>query len=199
MADVVRRTYDRRARFYNAIVRALSFGGDSEYRRRAVAALRLRPGARVLDVGCGTGLNFRWIREAVGPTGMVAGSDIAREMLRQGPEGVRLVQAAAHQPVWRPAAFDAVLSTYVISTLLDEQVVLPMVEALRPGGRLVIVDDNLPPGWYIGPRFMVSNLLRHGWPDLKRATVRALEPHVDNLAVTYCHYGMIFIISGDRR
>ena len=74
-----------------------------------------------------------------------------------------------------------------------------MVEALRPGGRLVIVDDNLPPGWYIGPGFMLRNLLRHGWPDLKRATVRALEPHLANLAVTYCHYGMIFIISGERR
>lgn len=200
MPDVVRETYDARAGLYNAIVRALSFGGDSEYRRKAVGRLQLKPGHRVLDVGCGTGLNFRWLSAAVGPTGLVVGTDLARRMLRQSSTpGVHLVQSAASQRIFRPASFDAVLSTYVISTLLDEQVVHPMIDALKPGGRIVIVDDNLPPGWYIGPGFMLRNLWRHGWPDLRKATIRALEPHVTNLDVTFCHYGMIFVISGVRR
>src|SRR5262245_54883533 len=72
--DLIRTTYDRRARWYDAIVRLLSFGGDREYRRRAVAALRLQPGQRVLDVGCGTGLNFRLLSEGVGPSGLVVGT-----------------------------------------------------------------------------------------------------------------------------
>jgi len=197
--DVVRRAYDRRARWYDSIVRLLSFGGDREYRRRAIAELRLLPGQRVLDMGCGTGLNFRELADAVGPSGLVVGTDLSRSMLLRSREGrSRRVQAAASQDVFKPCSFDAALSTYVVSTLLDENVIEPIARAVRPGGRVVLVDDSLPPGWFVGPRFMLSNLWRRGWPDLRRETVRALEPHVKNLRISFCHYGMIYIISGDR-
>jgi len=192
----VRRAYDGRAPLYDAIVRVLSFGGDTEYRRRAVDALGLRPGDRVLDVGCGTGLNFRWIAR----TGARAvGTDACHGMLRRVRGCGRLVQAAASQRVFRRASFDAVLCTYVISTILDENVVEPIAEALRPGGRLVVVDDTLPPGWFVGPGFMLRRMLRRGWPDLKGETLRALAPHFRDLRVSWCHYGMIFIIAGVRR
>jgi demethylmenaquinone methyltransferase/2-methoxy-6-polyprenyl-1,4-benzoquinol methylase len=197
--DLVRRAYDRRARRYDAIVRLLSFGGDREYRRRAISELRLQPGQRVLDVGCGTGLNFRALADGVGPKGLVVGTDLSRSMLLEGRDRrVRRVQAAASQDLFKPESFDAVLSTYVISTLLDEDVVEPIARAVRPGGRIVIADDSLPPGWFVGPRFMLANLWRRGWPDLRRDTVRALRPHVKNLHVSFCHAGMIYIIAGDR-
>ena len=197
--DVVRRTYDRRARWYDVVVRALALGADGKYRRRAVDALRLRPGQRVLDVGCGTGLNFPLLADAVGPTGLVVGTDLSRGMLSHARD-VRAsrVQARASQRIFRPGSFDAGLSTYLISTLLDEGVVDPLVDAVRPGGRVVIVDDRLPPGWFMGPGFMFANLFRHGWPDLRRATVRALRPRLRELEVTTCHGGLIFMVSGVR-
>ncbi len=200
LLEAVRRAYDGRARFYNAIVRVLSFGGDAEYRRKAVAALRLRPGDRVLDVGCGTGLNFRYLAREVGPTGALFGTDACHGMLRQiAHPGVRLVQATASQHVFRPGTFDAVLCTYVISTILDENVVEPIVRALKPKGRLVVVDDNLPPGWFVGPGFMLRRMMSKGWPDLCRDTLRALRPFFADVRVSYCHYGMIYVISGVKR
>jgi ubiquinone/menaquinone biosynthesis C-methylase UbiE len=201
VSNLVRRTYDARAPLYNAIVRVLSFGGDTEYRRRAVDALRLKPGDRVLDIGCGTGLNFRDIAKAVGPTGLVVGTDLSHGMLSEveGRPNLRLVQAAASQEVFRPGSFDAILSTYVISTILDEEILGPLCRALKPGGRLVIADDSLPPGWFIGPRFMFGRMLRKGWPDLKANTIRALRPLFTDLHVAHCHFGMIYIISGRRR
>jgi hypothetical protein len=46
---------------------------------------------------------------------------------------------------------------------------------------------------------MLANLLRRGWPDLRRDTIRALRPHLANFRVTFCHTGLIYIIiSGDR-
>lgn len=201
VANLVRRTYDARAPLYNAIVRVLSFGGDSEYRRAAVAALELKPGDRVLDIGCGTGLNFRDIARAVGPAGLIVGTDLSHGMLSEveARPNLRLVQAAASQEVFRAASFDAILSTYVISTILDEEILGPLSRALRPGGRLVIADDSLPPGWFIGPRFMFGRMLRKGWPDLKGDTIRALRPLFTDLRVVHRHFGMIYIISGRRR
>jgi len=197
--EAVRRAYDGRAPWYDAVVRLLSFGGDSEYRRRAVAALKLKQGDRVLDVGCGTGLNFRWIAREVGPTGMLVGTDACRGMISQVAGTRHRVQATASQTVFKPGSFDAVLSTYVISTLLDEHIVEPIARALKPGGRIVVVDDNLPPGWYVGPGFMLRGMLSRGWPDLRKATVRAMEPHFGDLRVTFCHYGMIYIIAGVKK
>jgi demethylmenaquinone methyltransferase/2-methoxy-6-polyprenyl-1,4-benzoquinol methylase len=201
VSNLIRRTYDSRAPLYNAIVRVLSFGGDAEYRRAAVQALDLRPGDRVLDIGCGTGLNFRDIEKAVGPSGFVVGTDLSHGMLSQVGRrpNLRLVQAAATQTVFKPASFDAILSTYVISTILDEEIVGPLWSALKPGGRLVIADDNLPPGWFIGPRFMFGRMLQKGWPDLKRDTIRALRPLFTDIRVTHRHFGMIYIISGRRK
>ena len=201
VSNLIRRTYDARAPLYNAIVRVLSFGGDSEYRRAAVQALDLKPGHRVLDIGCGTGLNFRDIAKAVGPTGLVVGTDLSHGMLSQVEQRptLRLVQAAASQEVFKPGSFDAILSTYVISTILDEEILGPLFRALKPGGKLVIADDSMPPGWFIGPRFMFGRMLRKGWPNLKRDTIRALRPHLTDLRVTHRHFGMIYIISGRRR
>ena len=145
ISNVIRRTYDARAPLYNAIVRMLSFGGDSEYRRAAVAALDLKPGDRVLDIGCGTGLNFRDIAKAVGPAGLVVGTDLSHGMLSQveGRPTLRLVQAAASQEVFKPGSFDAILSTYVISTILDEEILGPLCRG-QPGGRLVIATTTCP-------------------------------------------------------
>jgi len=201
VSNLIRRTYDSRAPLYNAIVRVLSFGGDSEYRRAAVQALDLKPGDRVLDIGCGTGLNFRDIAKAVGPTGLVVGTDLSHGMLSEveGRPNLRLVQAAASQSVFKPATFDAILSTYVISTILDEEILGPLCRALKPGGRLVIADDTMPPGWFIGPRFMFGRMLKKGWPDLKGDTIRALRPLFTDLRVTHRHFGMIYIISGRRK
>src|SRR5512139_943761 len=72
-------------------------------RKKTVDRLELRAGGRVLEVGCGTGRNFRSLCEAVGPSGRVYGVDLSMGMLRQlesqrrryGWNNVRLTQGDA--------------------------------------------------------------------------------------------------------
>ncbi len=52
-------------------------------RLRGIAALHLSPGARVLDVGCGTGLNLAPVLSRIGPAGRVLGVDRSDAMLAQ--------------------------------------------------------------------------------------------------------------------
>src|ERR1700710_534186 len=74
-------------------------------RRRAVAALGLKPGDTVLEIGAGTGRNFPYLVEAVGPSGTVIGIDASPGMLaeahklieRRGWSNVQLLQQDAAQ------------------------------------------------------------------------------------------------------
>ena len=61
---------------------------SNDFRERAVAALRLRPGDTVLDVGCGTGLCFPWIQDHIGRSGKLIAVEPSREMLDKAMQRV---------------------------------------------------------------------------------------------------------------
>lgn len=126
-------------------------------RLRGVAALHLQPGMRVLDVGCGTGLNLPLLVDAVGSKGSVIGIDRAPAMLDQarrrieehGWRGVEVILADATglcEVLTDPV--DAVLWTYSLSIIDDWMRSWEQAWALtRSGGRMAVVDLAMPRGW----------------------------------------------------
>ena len=78
--DIIGQRYDRIAAFIPIFEWA--FFMPSDLRKRAVDQLKLRLGDRVLEVGCGTGRNFPYLRDAVGLEGRIYGVDLSKEMLR---------------------------------------------------------------------------------------------------------------------
>ncbi len=135
-------------------------------RRAAIDGLRLRAGDRVLDVGCGTGLNLPYLDSAIGAAGEVVGVDASGAMLRQarrrvdrhGWSNVTLVEGdAGLLDSLVTGDFDAVLFTYSLSVIGDWRGAWARAwTRLRPGGRVAVVDTSLP----VGPWRLLSPLAR---------------------------------------
>ena len=97
--------YRKRARRYDWTTLLLYLIGFRHwtYRKRAVEALCLLKGDTVVDLGCGTGLNFSLLQEQIGPEGKIIGVDLTDAMpvaanhrvLTYGWSNVELVQSDA--------------------------------------------------------------------------------------------------------
>ncbi|MFD5696887.1 class I SAM-dependent methyltransferase [Streptomyces lasiicapitis] len=120
------------------------FPDDGPAYRAAVAELGLRPGARVLDAGCGTGRALPALRDAVTSSGTVLGVDLTPAMLeaavRAGRQscGRLLLADVARLPV-RARTLDAVFGAGLISHLPDPAENLrELARVVRPGGLLAL-------------------------------------------------------------
>ena len=148
------RRYDVTARFYD--VTSLERPVYRAGREAGIAALGLRPGDRVLDVGCGTGLNLPLLQDAVGPSGAIVGLDASAAMLRYAQTRIRrhgwtnvttVLGDAADPPPAIGEPFDAVLFTYALSVIGHwRQAWTRSLALMRPGGRVAVVDLGLPTG-----------------------------------------------------
>jgi demethylmenaquinone methyltransferase/2-methoxy-6-polyprenyl-1,4-benzoquinol methylase len=76
--------YDLIAPIYDGAIRSLYL----PYRQKAVHALQLQPGLTVLDLGCGSGLNFELIMEGIGVQGTLIGVDFSAKMLDRAHKAV---------------------------------------------------------------------------------------------------------------
>jgi ubiquinone/menaquinone biosynthesis C-methylase UbiE len=142
--------YDRLARWYRFAGPLILLAPG--FRRKAVKRLGLKRGDTVLEIGCGTGRNLALLHEAVGTEGVVIGVDASGGMLAQARQlvgrhhwkNVRLIQQDATGLALEEQV-DAVFFSLSYSVLPDrEPVLLKAWEAVRPGGRLVIMDAGLP-------------------------------------------------------
>ena len=112
--------------------------------RETLRRLPMRPAARVLDVGCGTGELLRRLR-AKYPDAMLAGLDPVAEMLTvakdklSGREDLRV--GYADSLPWRAGAFDIVVSCNMFHYITHPIPALrEMARVLRPGGSLILTD-----------------------------------------------------------
>jgi demethylmenaquinone methyltransferase/2-methoxy-6-polyprenyl-1,4-benzoquinol methylase/phosphoethanolamine N-methyltransferase len=167
----------RWARWYDVLLRFKFLGQLGKLRQVPLDLAALRPGERVLDVGCGTGELTLAAARRVGPGGSVVGIDAAPEMIevargkaRRGLPPVRFLVEPVEALSFPDGSFDAVLSSLMIHHLpgdLKARALGEIRRVLRPGGRIVIIDiqatTRTPRPWE--PGWLVVRLHKqHGHP-----------------------------------
>lgn len=114
-----------------------------------IAALQLRRGERVADVGCGPGYFTLPIADAVGPQGKVWAVDIESRMLDRLREhaadrslqNIDMVLAKEDDPALPGGAVDTIFIVDTYHHFSYRPVyVAKLKKALAPGGRIVIID-----------------------------------------------------------
>jgi ubiquinone/menaquinone biosynthesis C-methylase UbiE len=207
--------YRKKAKNYDITSRLYPAPGYPQraQRLRAVQALGLRAGDTVVDIACGTGLNFPLIQQAIGPGGRIVGVDLTDAMLARagqrtaanGWSNVSLVQADAVDFDF-PAEVDAILSTYALSHVPDcAEVIAHGGKALSGGGRWVVLDLKVPdntPRWLtqlgtatVRPFAGIDEwMMRRPW-EMVRA---AMQEELADLCWTELFFGTAFLAAGSR-
>ena len=123
---------------------------DAELERLDVffrAALEVKPGDRVLDVGCGAGASARHVARTA-TDGSVTGVDISEEMLRiarhrsrqEGIRNIEFLQADAQRHPFPTAAFDLCISRFGMMFFDNPAIAFANIgRAMRRGARLVLM------------------------------------------------------------
>lgn len=207
--------YRHKAKHYDLTSRLYPAPGypQRSQRLRAVRALGLRPGDFVIDMACGTGLNFPLIQAAIGPDGRIVGVDLTDAMLARAQEriatngwrNVTLEQADAAEFEF-PTGVDAILSTYALTQVPDSTAVIAHgAAALTDGGRWVVLDLKVPgttPRWLtqlgttaVRPFAAIDEwLMRRPWEAIRRA----MQEQLTDVSWNDLYFGTAFLAAGSR-
>lgn len=208
-------TYRKKARHYDLTSLLYPVPGYPHWAQRvqAVSALGLRPGARVIDVACGTGLNFPLIERAIGPGGRITGIDLTDAMLARAGDrvtangwgNVSLVNADVAEFDF-PDQADAIVSTYAMTQVPQcAAVIAKAAAALSAGGRLVVLDVKVPhraPRWLTRPATALVRpfasidewLARRPWEAIRTA----MQQELSDPSWTELLFGTAFLAAGTK-
>jgi len=132
---------------------------------KVIAALKLRPGDQVADLGAGGGYFTFKLAKAVGPAGRVYAVDIDREMIdliaqraqKESPQNVETVVARSDDPQLPASGVDLIFTVNTYHHIGERIAYFKSLQKyLRTSGRIAVIDFDRR-AWFEG-------LLRHYTP-----------------------------------
>lgn len=196
--------WSRHPRAFDVLYDVAFLGREDTLRNRAIEALTPSSGERVLEVGCGNGNSFAAIREGVRADGSLVGMDMSRGMVRLARKRIRdrnwqnvhVLRGDARRPPLTAGTFDAAYASMSLSAVPDPERAIETTEtALRPGGRLVVLDAQPFQQWpwrIINPIVTPVSEYATNWvPQIDLVAV--LRREFEAVDVTTFNAGSIFI------
>lgn len=137
--------YDRFAKGYDKLLAPLEKSFLSRWRAEALGYLP--ENARILEIGAGTGLNFRFYPKS---NRAATASEISSKMLeaaREKTDKIQLVQANAETLPFAANSFDAAFATLVFCSIPNpENAFSELQRVVKPGGKIVLLEHVRPKG-----------------------------------------------------
>jgi ubiquinone/menaquinone biosynthesis C-methylase UbiE len=189
---------------------ALAIGfRDGAYRKEAVAALNLRRGSSVVELGCGSGRNFALLEKAIGRDGHIIAVDLSQDMLKRARThagrrhwlNIEFVEAdIADFEI--PDRIDGVLSTYTLVLIpAYDRVIERAFGALKVGARMVVLDQSVPAG--VGARLTpvldwFSRPFEYAKTIKARQLCDSIRRHAGNVRVREHYFGFVYVGVGEK-
>jgi SAM-dependent methyltransferase len=177
-------------------------------RQKAVRLLQLKPGDRVLDVGCGMGGSFPFLQGAVGATGEVVGVEISPEVTinarrridKNNWRNVQVIEAAA-QTAELTGSFDGLLMFAAPDVFASSAALENILPHLKHGARIAFFGaktSTAGPGTVLNPllRFAVSRLSFPTTPSLAAEPWQVVAPFVEGLEIERYFFDSMFLACG---
>lgn len=209
--DGVRQVYKKRAKRYDLSANLYYLVGFREYayRKQAVEQLNLQPGDTVVEIGCGTGLNFAYLQETIGPDGKIIGVDLTGEMLEKarqrcqanGWRNVKLVEQDAASFRF-PQEVDGVISTFALTLVPEYHTVISnAATALKPGKRMALLDLQLPmwPKPLVKLGILLTSAFGVNEEIAKRHPWESMAAVFGNMQKTEVYFGAVYLAMSEKR
>jgi demethylmenaquinone methyltransferase/2-methoxy-6-polyprenyl-1,4-benzoquinol methylase len=208
-SNEIRDLYRKRATHYDFAVWTYRLIGmrERKYRQHTVSALSLGPGDTVVDLACGTGLNFQYLQPLITGAGRIiaidltdAMLDVARSRARSaGWRNIEFVQADVVEYEF-PAGIAGVVSTFAISLVPNfDQVIHRGAVALRRGGRLAILDIKTPKHWPMWMARLTARINRPFGVTLEttyRRPRESIRAHLQEVCYREYFFGYLYLSVG---
>jgi ubiquinone/menaquinone biosynthesis C-methylase UbiE len=149
--------------FYDTVVNLLTLGQTKRLRTMTIDQAMLKPGERLLDVGCGTGGVTIPAKKRIGQNGPVSGIDpspemivVARKKAQRARVDIDFRIGVIESLPYADGSFDVVTSSLMMHHLpydVQQKGLAEIYRVLRPGGRILIADAMKQNSFFLKPLF----------------------------------------------
>ena len=140
------------ASYYDLTMTLMTLGREKNLRQSTIRLSQMKPGDKVLEIGCGTGTLTMAAKEQVGPSGEAAGIDIALEMVAVARNkaarksvDVSFQEGSIASVPFPNNRFDVVMCSFMIFHMPEDvrkKGFTEIYRVLKPGGHLFIIDTE---------------------------------------------------------